>query len=513
MNSINEMFRFAWSSESLPVFVMALGITALLYLYRREDRASLLNTLGFFLVCTLGQFFSGVLFVLEMTRAATVFNEVFLIGAGIAVIRLWGLLVFRTLLPLVKLSPPRIAEDFFVIIAYLAWGMVRLRYAGLELGGILATSAMITAVVAFAMQDTLGNILGGLALQLDNSVDIGDWIKVDDLTGRVVDIRWRSTLIETRNWETVVIPNSQLMKSKFLVLGRRTDQPVQWRRWVWFNVGMDVSPTRVIRAVEGSILQTDIANVAKNPPPNCVLMDMDIKGYARYALRYWLTDLAVDDPTDAALRWHILTALHRADIHLAVEESSVHVTKENEKYEEALHQREIALRIKTLRKVELFGQMTDDELRKIAERLRYSPFARGNVITKQGDDRSHWLYIIISGDAEVYLEMPGGAHRVLSTLSQGHFFGEMSLMTGAPISASVMAQTDVECYRLDKDVFEEIIHERPGIAEEISHLLVNRQSQLDSVKHDIDNASLPTDISQRHNEILSTIKRFFSLSV
>jgi len=399
-----------------------------------------------------------------------------------------------------------------VIIAYLAWGMVRLRYAGLELGGILATSAMITAVVAFAMQDTLGNILGGLALQLDNSIDIGDWIKVDDLTGRVVDIRWRSTLIETRNWETVVIPNSQLMKSKFLVLGRRTDQPVQWRRWVWFNVGMDISPTRVIRAVEGSILQTDIANVAKNPAPNCVLMDMDIKGYARYALRYWLTDLAVDDPTDAALRWHILTALHRADIHLAVEESSVHVTKENEKYEETLHQREIALRIKTLRKVELFGQMTDDELRKIAERLRYSPFARGNVITKQGDDRSHWLYIIISGDAEVYLEMPGGAHRVLSTLSQGHFFGEMSLMTGAPISASVMAQTDVECYRLDKDVFEEIIHERPSIADEITHLLVNRQSQLDSVKQDIDNASIPKDISQRHNEILSTIKRFFSLS-
>ena len=45
--------------------------------------------------------------------------------------------------------------------------MVRLRYAGLDLGSILATSAVITAVVAFAMQDTLGNILGGLALQLE----------------------------------------------------------------------------------------------------------------------------------------------------------------------------------------------------------------------------------------------------------------------------------------------------------------------------------------------------------
>ena len=170
-------------------------------------------------------------------RAADVMHEVFVIGAGIAVIRLWGLLVFRIVLPAVKFTPPRITEDIFVIIAYMAWFMVRLRYAGLDLGSILATSAMITAVVAFAMQDTLGNILGGLALQLDNSVEVGDWIKVDDIAGKVVDIRWRSTLVETRNWETVVFPNSQLMKNKFMVLGRRTDQPVQWRRWVWFNVG------------------------------------------------------------------------------------------------------------------------------------------------------------------------------------------------------------------------------------------------------------------------------------
>ena len=49
------------------------------------------------------------------------------------------------------------------------------------------------------MQDTLGNILGGLALQLDNSLAIGDWVKVDELSGRVVEIQWRYTAILTRN--------------------------------------------------------------------------------------------------------------------------------------------------------------------------------------------------------------------------------------------------------------------------------------------------------------------------
>src|SRR5512139_3229304 len=294
MNFWNTTIDYFWRDGSLLVLVTVLCLWLVLYHFRPDERKSLFNTLGFFFACTFGQLASSVMFALDYTRAASIMHEVFFIGAGIAVIRLWGLLAFRIMLPLFKLSPPRITEDIIVIIAYIAWGMVRLRYAGLDLGSLLTTSAMLTAVVAFAMQDTLGNILGGLALQLDNSIEIGDWIKVDDISGQVVDIRWRSTLVETRNWETVVFPNSQLMKNKFLVLGRRTDQPVQWRRWVWFNVGLDVAPTRVVSVIEDAILQTSIANVAKTPAPNCVLMDMDSKGYGRYAVRYWLTDLVAD---------------------------------------------------------------------------------------------------------------------------------------------------------------------------------------------------------------------------
>lgn len=511
MSFWENMMDFFWSDVSLPLLFMVAFLALVLFQFRREDRPALVNTVSFFMVCLAGQFLGGVLHALSHPRAADVTHEVFVIGAGIAVIRLWGLLVFRIVLPAVRLTPPRITEDIFVIIAYIAWFMVRLRYAGLDLGSILATSAMITAVVAFAMQDTLGNILGGLALQLDNSVEVGDWIKVDDISGKVVDIRWRSTLVETRNWETVVFPNSQLMKSKFMVLGRRTDQPVQWRRWVWFNVGLDVAPTRVVNVVEDSILHTEIANVAKSPAPNCLLMDMDSKGYARYALRYWLTDLGPDDPTDAMLRWHIMTALQRAGIKLAVEDQSIHITKENEKYDEVVRQREVGLRVKTLRRVELFSQLNDAELTRLAERLRYSPFAKGNVITRQGDERSHWLYIIINGEAEVFVDLSNGKRRSVRILERGNFFGEMGLLTGAPRSASVIARTDVECYRIDKDVVEEMLHARPGMADEISHILVTRRAELDAALQNLDATGAHKDLSQQRNEILATIKRFFSL--
>lgn len=511
MSFWENAFSFFWRDESLMVLTMALVLSFVLFHFHKEERKSIVNTLGFFLACLLGQFLSSLIHAMQFDMAASVLHETFIIGGGIALIRLWGLLVFRIVLPFMRMTPPRITEDIFVIIAYIAWGLVRMRFAGLDLGSIVATSAMITAVVAFSMQDTLGNILGGLALQLDNSIQIGDWIKVDDLVGRVVDIRWRSTLVETRNWETVVFPNSQLMKNKFMVLGRRTDRPAQLRRWVWFNVSMETAPTRVVSVVEESVRQTDIANVAKDPLPNCVLMEMNDTGYARYAMRYWLTDLATDDPTDAAIRWHIMTALQREGIKLAVEERSIHITKENEKYEETMRQREVLLRIKTLRKVELFKQMTDEELKALAERLRYMQFAKGSVIAKQGATGQHWLFIIISGNVEVFVTTASGETRSLNVLSKGNFFGEMSLMTGAPRVASVIARTDIECYRLDKEAFEGIMLARPAIADEVSHILVIRRTQLDSALQNLDEESLHREMNNRQGEILATIKRFFGL--
>lgn len=510
MSFLDSAIQFSWHEESLPMLIIVLCLTFLMFCFIKDERKSVTNTLVFFLGCLVGQFVSGLIYALQMFTVAGVLHEAFVIGAGIALIRLSGLVIFRMVLPRAHFTPPRIAEDIFVIIAYIAWGLVRLRFAGLDLGSIVATSAMITAVVAFAMQDTLGNILGGLALQLDNSIQIGDWIKVDDISGKVVDIRWRSTLVETRNGETVVFPNSQLMKNKFMVLGRRVDQPVQWRRWIWFAVDLGITPTKVVNAVDLAIRQAEISNVAKYPMPNCILMEID-KGCARYALRYWLTNLVEDDPTDAAVRWHVYTALERAGIKLAVEVHNLHIIKENEKYEETLHQRELNQRFKTLKRVELFAQMSEEELHKLAAKLKYKPFAKGSVITKQGTPEQHWLFIIIKGQAEVILAAASGERRVLEVLSAGDFFGEMSLMTGVPRVASVIASTDIECYRLDKDSFEELMQARPSIAEEVTHILVERRAQMDTAMHNLDENSKHKSIDRQHSEVLRTVKRFFGV--
>ena len=100
---------------------------------------------------------------------------------------------------------------------------------------------------------------------------------------------------------------------------------------------------------------------------------------------------------------------------------------------------------------------------------------------------------------------------ILNVLSKGAFFGEMSLMTGSPRVASVIAKTDVECYRLDKEAFEEILLARPAIAEEVSQVLVARRVQLDSALQNLDEEAKHKEIHHQHSEVLATIKRFFGL--
>ncbi len=494
------------------VFVIMVLMTLALMHRMREERRTLFNTLGFFLFAVAGQYASSVLMVMEHLTAADSLREACIVAEGLAVIRLGGLFLYQVVLPLIRLNPASIVEDMVVIAGYVVWGMYRLTEHGVELSSLITTSAVLTAVLAFSMQDTLGNILGGIALQLDNSIKKDDWIKVDDVVGRIVDIRWRSTAIETRNWETVVIPNSVLMKNKFLVLGRREGEPVQLRRWIWFNIDYSVPPSQVISVVEKAVRQADIPGVAKEPAANCVMMDFDDSA-GRYAMRYWLTDLFKDDPTDSAVRAHMFAALQRAGLKPARPRQTLHLIKEGEKLAEQRHREHIEERIGLLKPLALFAQFSDEELHKVAERLVFAPFAKGDVITRQGAI-AHWLYILTEGEAEAVLEAPGQPRRVVGKIEaggSGSFFGEMGLLTGESRSATVIAASDVLCYRLDKEALEDIIHERPAIADEMSHIMAERRSGLDSARNDLDASVQQAEMARHQGEVLAKIKEFFRL--
>ena len=505
MNGASSPFAF-WASAAPWLALVAFGVAVALLHARPHERATYLNTLWLFLLGIGGQAAASLVWALNFPEAAGTVHTIFRFVSAIALIRLCGFAAFRLLLPLLGSRPPRIAEDLTIVGVYVVYGFAQLRGAGLDLSSIVTTSAILTAVVAFAMQDTLGNVLAGVAVQLDNSVRIGDWIRVDSVSGRVRDIRWRSTLIETRNWETVVIPNSMLMKARVEILGQRDGSPLQWRRALDFMVDPGVPPARVIAIIDDEMRELSIPNVARTPTPSCVLKGFE-EGNLRYQLRYFLTDLLEDDITDSMVRVHLFASLQRAGIRVAEPQRTVHAVSRDEAHAESVRRRELTRRLQALATVPPFAKLPAETKADIAERLQYAPFARGDVITKQGNT-AHWLYILAYGEAEVLYEPQGGVPHVIGALHAGQFFGEMALITGDARAATVVAKTDVECYRLDRASFQELLLGRPEIAEEIQRVMGGRRGDLDSARQAFAGVVPPAEAEVR---LVSRIRRFFGM--
>ncbi|MGA9772066.1 MAG: mechanosensitive ion channel family protein [Blastocatellia bacterium] len=430
----------------------------------------------------------------------------FLVSA--AIINLISVFIFAIALKSIRINTPLIMRDLMLAMAYIITAITLLSRSGVDLAGVVATSAVITAVIGFSLQDTLGNIMGGMALQMERTISVGDWIRIDQNEGRVKEIRWRQTSIETRNWDTIVIPNSVLMKGQVTLLGRRAGAPRQHRQWVYFNVDFRFAPTEVIQIVETALRAEHMPNIANDPLPHCLIIDFK-DSYTAYAARYWLTDLALTDPTDSIVRSRIYSALRRAEIPLSIPARTLFVTEEDETRRERKRNEEIERRKDALRHIELFNNLTVEECEKLATGLRAAPFVRGEAMTKQGA-QAHWLYLVVDGEAEVQLDIDGKIEKV-ATIRGGDYFGEMGLMTGEPRTATVIAQTDVKCYRLDKDALKDILHSRPEIAEDISHTLARRRVELEAIREELNEEVKRQRMNKAQNEFLHSIREFFRL--
>ena len=216
------------------LMIVSLLLVIPLWWWQPKDQKLAVTPLWLLLLSFCGMALSDVLQAFDV-RFYPFAGQVGIIICGAAFIRLLCLYGFKLVLPLFRLHPLPVFKTMVEAAAYFIWLMAYMHHAGMDVSGIILIAVILSAGLAFSLELSMGNIFGGFALQYDNLIKIGDWINVDDTDGRVIDIRWRYTSIETRNWETVFIPNNVLLKSKFSVLGRRDGKPVQWRRFSVFR--------------------------------------------------------------------------------------------------------------------------------------------------------------------------------------------------------------------------------------------------------------------------------------
>ena len=454
-------------------------------------------------------------------------REIALLMIAIGMTRVALIFAFNAVLR--KFTLPRILGELVIVIVLIGFGIFRMNALGVNLAGLITTSAVITGVIAFSLKETLMNLWGGIGLQLDNTCRMGDWIRIDGVTGQVVGIRWRYLAVATNNGETVIIPNGHLITNRVTVLGRRGDERIAWRREVDFAVTYATPPSRVIAALDAALARAEIRNVAtvpqfvddanvraqiqgSMPAPRFLVTFRDFaeSGYT-YTIYYWLIDLSLELWTDSQVRLHVAATLARNGMEVPYPHR-VLIQRNVPEAGEAL-ERELAPRLNTLAKIPLFAPLTDAERRALAGELEDCPFVADDVITRQGESADS-LYVLAMGRVAIYDDSAGGTGRrdLLAQLDAPSYFGEMGLLTGQARTATIVAATEVLCYRLDKEGFDSILKARPELVEPMSQVVIARQAANDAKLQALSADAQARQTSSRAAELVRRIKGFFAIS-
>jgi CRP-like cAMP-binding protein len=340
----------------------------------------------------------------------------------------------------------------------------------------------------------------------------------------VKEIRWRSTLLETRNWDTLIVPNSVMLGEQIQILGQKEDHPRQHREWIYFHVDYRYAPEEVMRAVDDALQSAPILRVANDPPASCLCIALstqeETQGTVTYGVRYWLTDQGIHDSTNSAVRVRIFAALKRAQIPLALPGAALFLSNDDKEHQERKEARELATRVSALEAIEMLQCLSPEERLELARKMRLAPFSRGEVITRQGAV-AHWLYVLAKGEAEVRIKVARGAgpngasqpalEKLVARLTAPDVFGEMGVMTGEPRTATVSAATDVECYRIDRETFHALVKARHELADSISAVLARRRVELQAVRDNLGPEDKQGRVAVERRRILAGIQSFFGL--
>ena len=354
---------------------------------------------------------------------------------------------------------------------------------------LLTASAVGAVVIGFALQDTLGNAFSGLAIQIEKPFRVGHWISVGAFEGRVTEITWRATRLRTKTGNFVVVPNSVISKEAITNFSEPAS-PTQ----LWVDVGItyDAAPTKVKSVMLDALRQAPL--VLASPPPDVLLIDFAASS-VNYRARYWVNDFRMDQEAADQVRTALFYALRRNGIEIPYPIQVEYSRQEAAIDPAAQHAR----RTSALAGIEMFSALTDAERSLLAAAAAERPFGSGERIVRQGEPGES-MFVLIEGSARVFIE----PDTEVATIEAGGCFGEMSLLTGDPRTASVAARGDCVVLEIAPDAFNEIARLNPSALERVTSLASARRGPLDQARL----AALASAQSVVETGLLARMKRW-----
>lgn len=375
-------------------------------------------------------------------------------------------------------------------------------HMGLNITGLITTSAVVTAIIGLSLQDMLVNFVGGVVLELEQTVKVGDWIRSDHLSGAVTAVSLRHTVILTADNDTVLVPNSSLIRLPVTIVSRKH------RRLIPFHMPYGCNPTQIVEAVGQALAASPIKGVCDEPQPRCFVTEFH-PSYVSFGIFAWLNQPGSEDAAVSS----VLTRVHFVLARLGMPLASISQAVELSQVEKA----QAAPDVKTeeyvgiLRSIPIFGALPLEAARHLALSLKRAAFAPGELIIRQGDAGDS-MYIVIQGSVDVHVSGDSGMSEYLATLEVGQFFGEMSLLTGENRTANVMSMTAVECLVIAKPSLTSLFERHPELAENISEVIAGRQVELRATREKLDGEQKRILAARSRVDMLRRIQRYFGIS-
>ncbi len=395
---------------------------------------------------------------------------------------------------------PRIVRDITEGVVGLLALLIALRAAGVEAVPLVTTSAVITAVIGLSLQDTLGNLFAGLALQAQRPFEIGEWVQIDKegmQIGRVIEMNWRATKLLTGDNQELNVPNGQLARSLILNLSRPGGL---YRRVIDVLLPYEFPTRRCIEVIERALV--GLPHVLATPVPSVVPQAFLDQGI-RYRIFLHVGAFEHRDAVDILVRERLWYALRRAGIPIA-RGAGIPIGAPP-----ASSERELEQRAKAIRQVAFLRDLPDSAVQTLANDAYTEQYVPGEIVVRQGEEGEE-LYLCLSGELVVMLTLDDGEKREIARITSGGFFGEFAQVTGEARAASVQAVKQCELAVIGRAAFTTVLSNNPEFAELISQRLAERRAELDAIEQKATESRRPS-LDEHKGQFLRRLREFLSL--
>ncbi len=342
-------------------------------------------------------------------------------------------------------------------------------HAETQLKGLLAGSGVVAIIVGFAGQNLFAGIIGGISIQINRPYKVGDWLKVGDTYGEVREINWRSTRLCTNDNIYLDIPNNEMVQHTITNLSYPSR--THFMR-LQMNAEYGAPPNRVKDALMRATIQ--VPGVEKDPPPQVYVSEYGDSAIV-YQIKFAMATHAGYYEVRDAIYTNAWYEFRRCKITIPFPQRTLHVQRKA-----ALPiQEDQAEAVSILRGERLFDCLSEEQLNRVVGEAHLKLFGRGEPVIEEGSAGDS-MFVMLRGAANVFVSKNGSKIQV-AKLGAGDCFGEMSLLTGEPRSATVRADGDCYVMEIGKPVMAEVLRDAPSCLEKLSELLAQRKMETEGV--------------------------------